>query len=250
MAYDVRFFDYVDSGAVQSARILVATLGEVLSPTSVLDIGCGRGAWLMAWKEHGVRTVMGLDGAYVDPEMLYVDPVEFSPVDLSVPFDLGRTFDLVQCLEVGEHIRRDSAADLVLSATKHGNVVMFSAAVPGQGGTQHINEQPLEFWRDLFGARGYVPYDYLRPRLHGDVRVEPWYRWNTVLYANQEGEASLPVAIRASRVAPATRFHDYTSVPWRVRRALVAPLPVAAVDVLAGINARLRGITRKLLGPK
>ena len=244
MTYDARFFDYVDSGAVQSARALIGALSDAISPQSVLDIGCGRGAWLRSWKEHGVNKVHGLDGDYIDPTRLYIDPFEFTSVDVSRPFNLGQTFDLVQSLEVGEHLSQDSAAGFVSSITNHGNIVMFSAAVPGQGGTQHVNEQPLEYWRDIFYRLGYSAYNYIRPKVYDNRLIEPWYRWNTVLYANAQGELSLSKEVRDRRLRGSEPFKDYTNLPWRIRRALVAPLPVAAVDVLAGVNAKLRRITR------
>jgi len=66
------------------------------------------------------------------------------------------------------------------------DVVLFSAALPGQGGVGHINEQPLSYWRSLFAKHGYVFYDAIRPQLWNDDRVAYWYRQNTVLAIKSE----------------------------------------------------------------
>ena len=74
---------------------------------SVLDVGCGAGAWLTVWKSLGAET-LGLDGNYVRPEQLLISPGEFSAVDLSASFSLDRRFDLAQSLEVAEHLPASS----------------------------------------------------------------------------------------------------------------------------------------------
>jgi SAM-dependent methyltransferase len=240
--YDRKFFDYVDSGALRSADAVVALLYPRLRPASVLDVGCGRGGWLQRWKNAGSAEVVGLDGAYIDVGHLHIDSHAFRAVDLSQPLDLGRRFDLVQSLEVAEHLPPAASPDFVASLVRHGDIVLFSAAPPGQGGTQHINERPLESWRDLFAVHGYAPFDFVRLRLHRDVSVEPWYRFNTMLYANAAGTDRLTDDIRASGVTT-TPFADFATLPWRLRRAFFRRVPVPIVDSIAVVNARLRKLS-------
>lgn len=244
MKYDDVFFDYVDAGAIRSAQVIVVRLFAALRPSSVLDVGCGRGGWLSTWKSAGCTLVQGIDGDYVDRSRLYIAPDAFRPTDLSAPFDLGRRFDLVQCLEVAEHIVPAYGSGLIDSIVRHGDVVLFSAAVPGQGGTTHVNERPLDYWRGLFAARGYAPFDALRPQVHADQRIEPWYRFNTILYANSAGQATLPADIKDSLVPEGIALADFGPLSWRLRKAVLRHLPVGAVNQAAIINAKLHRLLR------
>ena len=56
----------------------------------------------------------------------------------------------------------------------------MSAALPGQGGTHHVNEQWIDYWANMFGQHGYQPFDFLRPLFWDDARIEPWYRQNAI----------------------------------------------------------------------
>jgi len=104
--YDGLFFDYIEAGARESARTVVARMRGLLEIRSVLDVGCGRGIWLDEWTRQGVADVMGLDGDYVPIESMAVPVEKFRAVDLSKPIELGRRYDFVQSLEVAEHLRR------------------------------------------------------------------------------------------------------------------------------------------------
>jgi SAM-dependent methyltransferase len=244
LKYNDQFFDYVDAGAIRSAQIIVSRLYPALQPSSVLDVGCGRGGWLSTWKAKGCADVQGVDGDYVDRSRLYIDAASFQPTDVAAPFDLGRTFDLVQCLEVAEHIDPKRAEVLIDSIIRHGSTVLFSAAVPGQGGTRHVNERPLDYWRGLFASRGYTAFDALRPHIHADEQVEPWYRFNSILYANTAGQPKLPKAISDARVADDVALNEYGSLTWRLRKAVLRHLPVTVMDQAAVVNARIHQMLR------
>ena len=98
--YDSRFFDYIRAGAIRSARAIVPIVTGAVRCRSVLDVGCGAGAWLSVDKERGVDDILGVDGEYVDREQLMIPSAQFQAIDVARPFDLGRRFDLVQSLEV------------------------------------------------------------------------------------------------------------------------------------------------------
>src|SRR5262245_48537434 len=200
---------------------------------SVLDVGCGQGVWLRAWEEAGVSRVLGLDGGYVDQEHLLVPRTSFKVADLSQPFDLGERFDLVQSLEVAEHLQPSASPCFIDSLTRHGDVVLFSAAVPGQGGEYHVNERPLEFWRGLFRQQGYACFDPIRPAVQGKAAVQPWYQYNTLLYANPAGAARLPQTLARTRVADGELLREGGDLLWRARRAIVRRLPARAINYLA-----------------
>lgn len=234
--YGQAFFDHVDATSGRSAAALLARLELGFSPSSVLDVGCGRGVWLAAWKRRGVPEVLGLDGDYVDPASRRVAPEEFRVADLAQPFQLGRRFDLVQCLEVAEHLPAASADGLVASLVCHGEVVLFSAAPPGQGGEHHVNERPLGFWAARFAAHGFDAYDCVRPAIRDVPEIEPWYRYNTLLFASGKGGARLAPAVRATLIARGAEPREVAPAAWLLRRAILSRLPQPVVHWLARVR--------------
>jgi SAM-dependent methyltransferase len=231
-AYGDRFFDYQQAGALTSARAVTPLVLSHLEARSVLDVGCGAGAWVRAYLDAGLRDVMGVDGDYVSPARLMFPPAHFRAIDVARRFDLGRRFDLVQCLEVAEHLDPQTSATLIDNLTAHAPVVLFSAAPPGQGGEHHVNEQPYEFWRSLFEQRGYLLFDFVRKHILGRADVEPWYRYNTLLFVDGDAVSKLPECVRATQVR-GRRVPDLAPQAWRLRRRLLAQLSPGVVSALA-----------------
>lgn len=185
--------DIIRAGAQSSADVIADLIAGPLraavsedgaSIDSVLDVGCGEGWLTRALRQRGLEA-LGVDGDPLDG----VDQL----IDLEggeLP-DLGR-FDLVSCLEVAEHVDQGAASRFVQWLTAHADVVLFSAAVPGQGGDGHVNERPAGYWVDLFAREGYVGSGELRWWLWDDDRVEWWYRQNLLLF--WRGETFGPLA--------------------------------------------------------
>lgn len=242
--YDSTFFRYVNSGAVTSARRLLPVVRQLFPVQTVLDIGCGQGAWLAVWRELGVDDVTGVDGSYVDTDKLLIPRERFIARDLAAGFDLGRQFTLVQCLEVAEHLPEDSADRFVASLVRHGNLVLFSAACKGQGGENHLNEQDYDYWRALFAHHGYIAVDFLRRRILTDNAIEPWYRYNTILYASSDAFAGLPAAVRDARVPEHQRIADLSPWFYRLRKRIVMLLPVPVATRVARVKERAVVLTR------
>jgi len=236
--YDAIFYAYQREGALRSARAVLPLLHEVLRIDSVLDVGCGAAAWLKAHQEAGAAEVLGIDGDYLDPACLLVDPAAFQARDITRPLELGRRFDLVQCLEVAEHVPAAAGPALIDNLARHGDHILFSAAVPGQGGKGHINERPLGYWRDLFAARGFRTFDYLRPRLADRPEVEWWYRYNTLLYVHERAAGALAEPLRRTEIAVGAAIADVSPIPMRARKMMLRALPRAAVSQLAAIKHR------------
>ncbi|MEM9499460.1 MAG: methyltransferase domain-containing protein [Pseudomonadota bacterium] len=235
--YSDTFFDYIDHGARLSAQALIAVLFDWTAPNSVVDLGCGRGVWLDEWKRAGADTILGVDGDYVNRATLAIPEHSFRADDLTRPLTLERRFDLAQSLEVGEHLPTEASDALVDSLTQASDRVLFSAAVVGQGGEFHINEQPLTFWQAKFASRGYRAYDCLRPRLRTNTLVEPWYRYNAVLYANAAGAQGLPEEVTATGLQPDETLDNGGDFKWRLRRGIVAQLPQGTVTGIARLRA-------------
>ncbi|HEV2567351.1 methyltransferase domain-containing protein [Sphingomonas sp.] len=242
--YSGGFYDYIDAGSRASARTVARLLLGEMRIGSLLDVGAGHGAWAAEWMAAGVPDVLAVDGDYVARDRLAIPSDRFQPHDLSQPLDLGRRFDLIQSLEVAEHLPADKADAFVDSLTRHGDVILFSAAVPHQGGEHHVNEQPLGYWRAKFAVRGYQPYDWLRPRIAADAEVMPWYRFNSLIYANEAGAERLSDDIRATRVPESASVEVSGDLRWRTRRAVVRLIPAALVKPIAmakaAVEARLR----------
>src|SRR5262249_48873666 len=163
-------------------------------PKSVADVGCGSGAWLQVFKEHGVQDVLGVDGPYVQRASLRIPEDRFVRHDLSQPFRLDREFDLVISLEVAHYVTEDDAPGLVESIATLGPAVLFGAAVPHQPGGPGRNQQWPSWWAALFARHGLQPEDWLRPLVWEDERVDWWYAQNTVLYQRERaGERLRPL---------------------------------------------------------
>jgi SAM-dependent methyltransferase len=237
--YSADFYDYIDAGSRASARAVAGLLLGEMKIKSLLDVGSGHGAWAAEWQKAGVADVVAVDGAYVNRDQLAIPADLFVAHDLATSLDLKRRFDLVQSLEVAEHLPGDRAAQFVDNLTRHGDVILFSAAVPHQGGEHHVNEQPPEYWRKLFVERGYQAYDWIRPRLAGKGEVKPWYRFNSYIYANAKGAKRLSKSIREARVADGTPLEIGGDLAWLLRRTAVRLIPTALVKPIAMAKASL-----------
>ena len=221
--YSDTFFDYINQSARASAKPFVSLLFPLLKPSSVIDLGSGRGVWMDEWRKGGAGDVLAVDGDYVDRAQLAVAPEQFMAADLTQPVETGRRFDLAQSLEVGEHLPTEASQVLVDSLT--------------QGGEFHVNEQPLSFWQELFAAKGYVAYDCVRPALKDNKDIAPWYRYNAILYVNAAGRDGLPAEILATEVPAGQKVGNAGSLVWRLRLAVVKTLPRGAVTAIAQARA-------------
>jgi len=171
--YDRAYYNYINAGSLRSAEALLPIVARHFTVRSVADFGAGQGAWLSVWRRLGVSDITALDGSYVEQDALLVPREAFVPADLCRPVRLGRTFDLVQSLEVAEHLPAAAAEQFVDNLVAHSRTVLFSAAAQGQGGEHHVNERPYSYWRELFNDRGYLMFDLIRPFLPDHCAVEP-----------------------------------------------------------------------------
>jgi SAM-dependent methyltransferase len=170
--YDQGFYDTIRPGIQSSAAVVVPLVMRHLQPTSVIDVGCGEGWWGAEFVKHGCRAV-GVDGAYVTRHAPGLD--RFVATDLEQPLpDLGR-YDLAVCLEVAEHLSPARASSFVDDLCGLADLILFSAAIPGQGGAGHVNEQPPDYWVSLFEDYDYAVSGALRWEIWGDPAVENWY---------------------------------------------------------------------------
>jgi SAM-dependent methyltransferase len=199
--YDEAFFAAIHAESHASARAVIPRVLGLTGARSVVDVGCGTGAWSRACRDLGVPQVVGVDGAYVPAEHRG-HVTEFIERDLAEPLDLGRSFALALCLEVAEHLPPERAPGLVADLTALAPVVLFSAAVPGQGGTGHVNEQWSEYWVALFDAQGWSCRDAIRPWVRANADVAWWYRQNLFLAVGPSVEPAYTSFPRLAAVRP------------------------------------------------
>jgi SAM-dependent methyltransferase len=195
-AYTSTFFSWALDRVESSAEAVVPLVIERVSPTSVVDFGCGLGVWLEVFARHGVADYVGVDGDWVPTGSLRFPREHFVASLLDRPLDLGRRFDLSVALEVAEHLPQHRAEEFVRNVVRHAPCVLFSAAIPHQGGTDHLNEQWPHYWAELFGAHGYVAVDGIRPLIWSNPSVLPFYRQNVVMFATPELIAEHPPLMR------------------------------------------------------
>lgn len=243
--YNHDFYDYIDAGSRRSARAVAGLLLPEVKISSLLDIGAGHGAWAAEWLSAGVKDVIAVDGDYVSLQQLAIPAGNFLAHDLATPLDLKRKFDLVQTLEVAEHLPHAKADLFVDNLITHGDVILFSAAVPHQGGEHHVNEQPPEYWRAKFAARGFAAFDFIRPALADQPDVMPWYRFNSYVYANQAGQQRLSKAMLATRVPDGQPLTIGGDFKWMLRRAAVRMIPGALVKPIAMAMAKIEAAARR-----
>ncbi|HET6390422.1 class I SAM-dependent methyltransferase [Hyphomicrobium sp.] len=164
--------------SLAGARHALAYLLSGTPCASLLDVGAGLGNWLRAAREMGIDDIFGFDGVAADPAELHVEANRIATFDLRRPVSLGRRFDVVLCLEVAEHLHAEFAGTIVETLCRHGDLIFFSAAAPGQHGEHHVNCQWPTYWQALFNAQGYVCRDDMRSEIWNDGMIEPWYRQN------------------------------------------------------------------------
>lgn len=218
--YDRAFFDAQAPGSAASAAAIVPAVHGLLAPRSVIDIGCGVGAWLAEFERLGVAEVLGIDGGYVDRDQLAIDRARFVAHDLERPLPVvARRFDLALCLEVAEHLSPERGPGLVAELALFSDVVLFSAAIPGQGGEHHVNERWPSVWAGLFAEHGLAAFDPFRGLFWADQRVAWWYRQNLLLFARPGVLATAPggAALRAVERRESLDVVHPERVAWLVR---------------------------------
>lgn len=153
---------------------------------SMVDFGCAIGRWCRAGKNLGIQEVLGIDGKYVTEESLVIDKSEFMGADLGEKIELSKRYDLAISLEVAEHLSEKRSDIFIENLTRASDIILFSAAIPGQGGDFHVNEQPLSYWQRKFKEHGYYLCDCLRPIIWENDNVMPMYRQNCVLFIKKD----------------------------------------------------------------
>ena len=131
---------------------------ELKSEYKVCDVGSGTGAMVNLARLMKVDAI-GVDMIAEEPDVAH---------DLREPLNLGRTFALITCIEVAEHIPAENSGVFLNNVTSHvarGGRLIFSAAPPNQPGDGHVNLRQPYYWRSMIDERGLTYSDELTARL-------------------------------------------------------------------------------------
>lgn len=232
--YKDSFFQNRHAATFAAAKTILGLVREVLPPLhSAVDIGCGVGSWLAAARELGVEEILGMDGKWVNRAQLQIPQDCFIERDLDQEIDVARRFDLAISLEVAEHLAPQRAQGFVHSLTALADFVLFSAAVPGQGGTGHVNEQWQDFWLALFAGEGFTALDLVRRATWDEPAIPLWYKQNTLLYVKNERLPDLAPRVKEPGL-PLRIIH-----PDLYTRRVITPTLGQSLKILARALKRL-----------
>ncbi len=199
-SYDNIFYQEMSKTSSESARVLVPFLKKNLTFNSVIDIGCGDGQFVSEFIRHGISEVKGIEGDWILSMLDQSITPWLRIADLTTELTFDTRFDLAICLEVAEHLDEKYADTFISNLVKASDLIFFSAAIPGQGGTNHVNLQYPDYWATKFAKHGfYMEWDP-RELLDGKRGVAPWYQQNCVLYRKSTEDSKLVIF-------PRTIFH-------------------------------------------
>ncbi|MCC5931175.1 MAG: class I SAM-dependent methyltransferase [Cyclobacteriaceae bacterium] len=175
----------------RSAKIIFPILiDNLFNFKSIVDFGCGNGSWISAYKEIDRNAdILGIDVENYTSNHL-IGHHEYIRSDLTKKIALNKTFDLVISLETAEHIDEEYSQIFINNLVSHGELILFSAAIPGQGGINHVNEQWHSYWFEIFKKYGFECYDF-RSIIWDNSQIDFWYRQNLLIYSKRK--LNLPV---------------------------------------------------------
>ncbi len=187
LIYNAEYYaETVAEAATASADVMASSIVSDLAPNAVFDVGCGTGALLAALGRLGCP---GFGVEYSKAALRYCREQNLDVTRFDIEndrYENPRDFDVAVSMEVAEHIpesRADRYLDLLAGA---GRAVVFTAAPPGQGGNDHVNERPAAYWIAKFADRGFQLNDELTRSWHDHWRrsehVRSWYYQNLMVF--------------------------------------------------------------------
>ncbi len=234
--FTTEYLTGIQDGTERCASEVVGRLMQLAAIGSVIDIGCGNGAWLAEFMRSGVTDVLGVDGPYVNASILQIPAEKYVGMDLRGRKPINRTADLVLCLEVAHYLAADdhpAFADYLMALSP---CILFSCAIPGQPGKNHVSPQWHDYWHRLFEKRGYAAFDFIRPDLWHNENIPLHFRQNIFLYVRNDHLQSPAM----KNIAPLARANCLTLVDMdsirtaMALRATLNRLPGLLIQKLTG----------------
>lgn len=256
--YNEEFYKGQKDSSYESAKGMLNVVKEYLPHiNSVIDVGCGVGTWLRAWSDlkcvnNDIHTggggntpleskmqdsikkdsreikIFGIDGNDVDSSLFYIDKKYYKQVDLTQDFKEilkqiekasgQKKFDLLQSLEVAEHLHAEFAKNFIALLTSLSDIILFSAAIPYQEGTNHFNEQPPSYWANIFKEHDFVCFDF-RDKVWENKNIGSWYRQNILLFTHK---SKAHLFERLKEVQNPMHLAHYEIFEWRMYELIEA----------------------------
>ncbi|MBS3914827.1 MAG: class I SAM-dependent methyltransferase [Bacteroidetes bacterium] len=197
-SYNPEFYKSIErSSTIGAFKIIPLVLKNISDRgwkiKSILDVGCGTGSWLKVAKEFDSEIrIKGIDFD-VPPESLLIEKEEFEIVNLRSPFFIGQSngYDLTISLEVAEHLEEEFSDSFIQSLTRTTDLILFSAAIPHQKGTNHVNCQFPSYWKKKFVKYNFFCVDTIRPLIWNDEDIKFWYKQNIMIFYRMNKEKDL-----------------------------------------------------------
>lgn len=154
--YSRDFHKSIENDEYPQAVRLASYIKNYMRPSKFIDFGCSTGLYL---REMQIQI----------PELESVgyefskDAVDMALCKNVIEFDLTKKLDIDKkentlglCLEVLEHIDDSNWLPVLKNLSSLCDTIIFSAAVPGQGGTGHINCRNKIDWIYRFHTLGWI----------------------------------------------------------------------------------------------
>jgi len=242
--YTQNFYESVSARADLASKAIFSIFGDLFEVASIKDIGCGNGTWLReSLNNNSIRSRIGYDlSSAIESSIPFNnEDIIFRETDLELKncdFDFT---ELTLCLEVAEHLTSESAIRLVERICDKSNFVIFSAATPGQGGFNHINEREFKYWISLFNSRGYIAFDIFREKIQSQTRIPTFYRNNIFLFIKTQEFNRLKEVnfIKFSKLVPLSsndQIADYRNRIQLLQAFIVSKLNFKVVNRMSKIK--------------
>jgi SAM-dependent methyltransferase len=181
--------DVVEDSAKESAVKISNSIVNELAPKRVIDVGCGTGALLGALRDKGCD-VFGLEYSKAGLDYCVTRGLPVKSFDIKTDtFTPEEPFNLAVSMEVAEHLPESSADQYISLLVNLAEVIVFTAATPGQGGLDHINEQPHSYWISKFAEKGFNYHREQSKLWRQDWKhsstVSSWYYQNLMIFERQ-----------------------------------------------------------------